>query len=305
LSSQSIIPLLTSTESAHTSSMTRINDPFADWKRLLNKSVYSIDGRKIGFLRKVVADYMVVKKGFVSLTKYFIPISLAESVSKKGVRVQVTALEAKTQYSSINMRNFVNNFESLHQEEIENRTIVDRLQVIRYGTTRNRLAAAIAFISGILFLISGYKANLAIYDLIGEQIRLHSAQEVWAYAVAPIGFLAALSQLGGFTVLMGAGLFAANRVNWGKFLVMLGTGQGLFSILLHFILRFLSSSGWNNLDNNYVTWLVTSATGLGTLFAIVSQSVSKGKGEGINHKVLRFLLQRADAEKEESNNERC
>jgi hypothetical protein len=273
-------------------SMVEIDDPFADWKRLLNKSVYSIDGKKIGFLRKVAADYMVVRKEFVSLTKYFIPTSLAESVGKKGIRVRVTAVEAKTRYSSINMKNFVNNFESLHQEEIENRTIIDILQVIRYGTTRNRLAAGIAFISGILFLISGYKANLAVYDLIGEQVRLHTAQELWAYIVAPIGFLAFLSQLGGFAVLIGAGLFAANRVNWGKFLVMLGTGQGLFSILLYIILRLLSSSGWNNLDNNYIIWLGTSATGLGILFAIASQSISKGKGEGINLKILRFMLQR-------------
>jgi hypothetical protein len=270
--------------------MIQIDDPFVDWKRLLNKSVYSIDGKKIGLLRKVVADYMVVRKGFISLTKYFMPTSLAESVSKKGIRVRVTALEAKTKYSSINMKNFVNNFESLHQEEIDSRSIIDRLQVIRYGTTRNRLAAGIAFISGILFLLSGYKANLAVYDLIGEQIRLHTAREVWQYAVLPIGFFAFLSQLGGFTVLIGAGLFAANRVNWGKFLVMLGTGQGLLSILLYIISRLFSSGGWNNLDNNYVTWLVTSATGLGILFAIVSQSVSKGKGEGINLKVLRFMM---------------
>ncbi len=272
--------------------MVEIDDPFADWKCLLNKSVYSIDGKKIGFLRKVVADYIVVRKGFVSLTKYFIPISLAESVSKKGIRVRVSAVEAKTKYSSINMKNFVNNFESLHQEEFENRTIVDRLQVIRYGTTRNRLAAGIAFISGILFLISGYKANLALYDLIGEQVRLHTAQQILAYAVATIGFLAFLSQLGGFAVLIGAGLFAANRVNWGKFLVMLGTGQGLFSILLYIILRLFSSDGWNNLDNNYIIWLVTSATGLGILFAIASQLISKGKGEGINLRVLRFMMKR-------------
>ena len=267
-------------------------NPFADWTRLLNKSVYSIDGKKIGFLRKVVADYMLVKKGFVSLTKYFIPTSLAESVSKKGVRIRVTSVEAKTKYSSINMKNFANNFESLHQEEIKNRTIVDRLQVIRYGTTRNRLAAGIAFISGVLFLIAGYKANLAIYDLIGEQVRLHTGQEIWQYAVAPIGFLAFLSQLGGFAVLMGAASFAANRVNWGKFLVMLGTGQGLITILLHIILRLLSSDGWNNLDNNYIIWLGTSLTGLGILFAIASQSVSKGKGEGVNLRVLRFILHR-------------
>jgi hypothetical protein len=267
-------------------------NPFADWTRLLNKPVYSIDGKKIGFLRKVVADYMLVKKGFVSLTKYFIPTSLAESVSKKGVRIRVTSVEAKMKYSSINMKNFVNNFESLHQEEIKNRTIVDRLQVIRYGTSRNRLAAGIAFISGILFLISGYQANLAIYDLIGEQVRLHLGQEVWWYAAAPVNFLAFFSQLGGFTILMGAGLFAANRVNWAKLLVMLGTGQGLVSILFFIILGLSSSSQWNNLDISYIIWLGTSLTGLGTLFAIASQSVSKGKGESINLKALRFILHR-------------
>jgi hypothetical protein len=38
--------------------------------------------------------------------------------------------------------------------------------------------------------------------------------------------------------------------------------------------------------------LVTSATGLGILFAIASQSISKGKGEGINLKVLRFMMKR-------------
>jgi hypothetical protein len=267
-------------------------NPFADWTRLFNKPVYSIDGKKIGFLRKVVADYMLVKKGFVSLTKYFIPTSLAESVSKKGIRIRVTAIEAKTKYSYVNMKNFLNNFESLHQGEIKNRIIVDRLQAIRYGTTRNRLAAGIAFISGILFLISGYQANLAIYDLIGEQVRLHAGHEIWQYVVTPIGFLAFLSQLGGFAVLMGAGLFAANRVNWAKFLVLLGTGQGLVSIALHIILGLLSSGGWNDIDNNYIIWLGTSLTGLGTLFAIASQSVSKGKGEGINLKVLRFILHR-------------
>ncbi|MFL6524524.1 MAG: hypothetical protein ACJ70Q_00080, partial [Nitrososphaera sp.] len=83
-----------------------------------------------------------------------------------------------------------------------------------------------------------------------------------------------------------------NRVNWAKFLVILGTGQGLVSILLHIILGLLSSSGWNNIDNNYIIWLGTTLVGLGTLFAIASQSVSKGKGEGIYLRALRFILHR-------------
>jgi hypothetical protein len=165
-----------------------------------------------------------------------------------------------------------------------------RFQTLRYGITRNRLAAVIGFISGILFLISGYKANLAIYHLIREEIVIYTARDLLTYALIPVGILAILSQLGGVTVLMGAGLFAVNRVNVGKFLVMIGTGQGLFTIGL----RILSElwSGRLSLENNYITWLTSSAAGLGILFALVSQSISKGKGDSVTSKAIRFALRR-------------
>ena len=103
----------------------------------------------------------------------------------------------------------------------------------------------------------------------------------------PIGILAILSQLGGITVIMGAGLFVANRVNIGKFLVIIGTGQGLFTIALRIGSEIWSGNSF--LANNYIIWLTTSATGLGVLFAIISQSVSKGQGTSIYSKVFRFI----------------
>ena len=56
---------------------------------------------------------------------------------------------------------------------------------LRYGTTRNRLAACIAFISGMLFLLSGYRANIEIYNLIRDQLVVHTARDFWIYAVIP------------------------------------------------------------------------------------------------------------------------
>jgi hypothetical protein len=107
--------------------------------------------------------------------------------------------------------------------------------------------------------------------------------------VVPVGFLALLGQLGGLTVLMGAGLFAANRINIGKFLVFVGTGQGLITILIRIVIEF-----WNGgtLGNNYVTWLTSTATGLGILFAVTASYVTKGKGESIYLRAIRFLLRR-------------
>ena len=90
-----------------------------------------------------------------------------------------------------------------------------------------------------------------------------------------MGVLALLSQLGGITVLIGAGLFAANRVNLGKFLVAVGTGQGLLTILLRVLSGLWSGSG-SLVDNNYIAWLTSSASGLGILFAVISQNTLNG-----------------------------
>ena len=116
---------------------------------------------------------------------------------------------------------------------VQHRPLYDRFLTLRYSATRNRLGAAGASLSCILFLLSGSKANLEIYEFIRMQIAtIETAKLPWTFVLAPIGLLAILAQLGGIAVLMGAGLFVANRVNMGIFLVLVGTGQGLFTIAL-------------------------------------------------------------------------
>ncbi len=255
----------------------------------MNRPVYSSDRKKIGFLRKTLPEYIIVKKGLVSLSNYLIPKSLAESVDKKGIRLRITAYEARHKYSYSKMRHLAL-YGQVPKSAVRERMIYDRLQTVRHGTTRNRLAAGIAFVSGVLFLLSGYKANIEIYNLIRDQLVVHTVRDFWVYAVIPVGFLALLSQLGGFTVLMGAGLFAANRVNIGKFLIMIGTGQGLFTIFLR-VLQEIWAGRWT-LDNNYVTWLTSTAAGVGILFAIIASYLTKGKGENLYVRIARVILRR-------------
>src|ERR671921_1835628 len=218
-------------------SVRNANDPFSDWSKLIHRPVYSIDGKKIGFVRKLVADYMLVKKGLVTLNKYFIPKSLAESLDKKRrIRLKVDAYEVNAKYSYAKMKDLLTALENVPEQDVKPRPLYDRLQTFRYGVTRNRAAAAIAFVSGILFISSGYKANIAIYNLIESQIiAVDGLREFWQYLITPIGVLALLAQLGGITVLFGAGFFAANRVNVGKFLVIVGTGQGLLTIAIRIL----------------------------------------------------------------------
>jgi hypothetical protein len=273
-------------------SVRNAHDPFSDWSRLMHKPVYSIDGKKIGFVRKLVADYILVKNGLVNLNKYFIPKSLAESLDKKRrIRLKVDANEVRTKYSYAKMKDLLMALENVPQQDMKPNPLYDRLQTFRYGVTRNRIAAAIAFVSGILFISSGYKANIAIYYLIENQIiAIDGLRDFWQYLITPIGVLALLAQLGGITVLLGAGFFAANRVNIGKFLVIVGTGQGLFTIAIRILTEIWTGEIWG--IDNYITWLTSSAVGLGILFAVLSQSVSKGKGQSISSKAIKFVLRR-------------
>ena len=270
------------------------DDPFFDWPNLIHKPVYSIDGKKLGFLRKVISEYMFVSRGFINLTKYFIPLSFAESVSKKGIRITITTYEARSKYSYAKMKNTLTNLGFMPKSVVEHRPLYDRFVTLHRSATRNRLAAGAAFVSGILFIISGYQANFELYYLVREQIPiLIQTEEVglWMFLLDRIGILPIISQFGGIAVLIGAGLFVANRVNIGKLLVIIGTGQGLLTIGLHILLEIQSGRILSS-ENNYIIWLTSSATGLGILFAIVSQSLSKGKSESVTSRVLRFVLRR-------------
>jgi hypothetical protein len=54
--------------------------------------------------------------------------------------------------------------------------------------------------------------------------------------------------------------------------------------------RILSS------ENNYIIWLTSSATGLGILFAIISQSLSKGKSKSVVSRAIKFAFGRKEGE---------
>jgi hypothetical protein len=101
---------------------------------------------------------MIISGGLINLSRYFIPKSAAESVSKSGIKLRLSGYEARTKYSYTKMKNFVSSLELVPEQHIEHRSFYDRLTSLRYTTSsnRNRFAGIIAFTSSILFLLSGY-----------------------------------------------------------------------------------------------------------------------------------------------------
>ena len=54
---------------------------YADESGILHKSVYSSDGKKLGFVKKVFADTIVIQSEFTWLRKYAVPRSMILSIS--------------------------------------------------------------------------------------------------------------------------------------------------------------------------------------------------------------------------------
>jgi hypothetical protein len=53
--------------------------------------------------------------------------------------------------------------------------------------TRNKTAAALALVSAaVLFIVSGYRANIGIYRAIESGIKHYTTKEVWQVAIIPV-----------------------------------------------------------------------------------------------------------------------
>jgi hypothetical protein len=270
---------------------------FSDESELLHKSVYSSDGKKLGFVKKVLPDNIIIQSEFTWLRKYVVSKSTIVSIGIKDVKLKMTAYDVRNRYSYTKMKTLLIPLRIVKKTSTSSaairfkRIFHDIYESIRYSRwQRNQLAAIIAFVSGVIFLISGYKVDVTFYYSIQKEILTNLPNYFWPLVTVSTEILVIITQLGGITVLVGAGLFAANRVNLGKIWIGIGTGQGLFTIALRIV--FDVSYGRIDLANNYVVWLMSSAAGLAILFSVVARSVSKGESENTFIRIIKFIIRK-------------
>ena len=270
---------------------------FSDESELLHKSVYSNDGKKLGFVKKVLPDNIIIQSEFTWLRKYVVSKSTIVSIGIKNVKLKMTAYDVRNRYSYTKMKTLLIPLRIVKKTSTTGaairfkRIFHDIYESIRYSRwQRNQLAAIIAFVSGVIFLISGYKVDVTFYYSIQKEILTNLPNYLWPLVTVSTEILVIITQLGGITVLVGAGLFAANRVNLGKIWIGIGTGQGLFTIAWRIV--FDVSYGRIDLANNYVVWLMSSAAGLAILFSVVARSVSKGESENTFIRIIKFIIRK-------------
>ena len=80
---------------------------YVDESGILHKSVYSSDGKKVGFVKKVFADTIIIQSEFTWLRKYLVPKSTIASISKRSIELKITAYEIRYRYSHTKLKNTI------------------------------------------------------------------------------------------------------------------------------------------------------------------------------------------------------
>ncbi len=73
------------------------------WSDVLNESVHTSDDQDIGDIEAVSRNFVVVKRGFVNIHRYYIPIDKVEGWDGNVIWLKITEEEVKKNYERSNI----------------------------------------------------------------------------------------------------------------------------------------------------------------------------------------------------------
>jgi hypothetical protein len=93
---------------------------------------------------------------------------------------------------------------------------------------RNRIAAGLAAIAGVLLIVSGTRGPIGTYEFVLEKLPLFINSELLlSIARTAVLILVSISLLGGFAVIIGGYLIFKGHKTTGKLVIGLGAGVGI------------------------------------------------------------------------------
>jgi hypothetical protein len=136
-------------------------------------------------------------------------------------------------------------------------------------STRNKTAAWLAIIGGILILIGGGTGMVDFLNELKNIIEnwLGESNETLELVFWILIFVAAL---GGVAVMIGGFLISKNKIIAGKILIALGAGIGFIGLIIGLIV-----STYHGEEARFFAWITTSFLGFGILLSIIARFLAK------------------------------
>jgi len=139
---------------------------------------------------------------------------------------------------------------------------------------RNKTPFLLALIGGILLWIAGAAGSVGIAGTITEILASIPELAPFVDILNLIYYvLLLLAGLGGITVIGGAWLMTTARLGTGKFLIGIGAGMGLISLIIQIAQNVYTLGGGAALDLFLATAMTT--TGAGIILSIIGRRTAR------------------------------
>ncbi|MFX1510629.1 MAG: hypothetical protein ACFFBR_10015 [Promethearchaeota archaeon] len=136
----------------------------------------------------------------------------------------------------------------------------------------NKLPFVIGLIGGLLMISAGAIGGIGLWAYLPMIVAiLGLPAEVAYYVNLLLSVLSWIASFGGIAVILGSALFLVNRIGTGRFIIGLGAGMGIFSLIILFV-------GYYVAGISPVVWpliLLNSPALLGAVLAVVARYMAR------------------------------
>jgi hypothetical protein len=136
-------------------------------------------------------------------------------------------------------------------------------------SVRNKTAAYLAIVGGILILVGGGTGMVGLLTQSGEIVEnmMGDSNETIELIFKILIFIAAL---GGLAVIIGGLLFYKDHVISGRIIIALGAGIGIIGLIIGLLIALFQGEG-----EEFFSWLTTSFVGVGIVLSLTARFVAK------------------------------
>jgi hypothetical protein len=137
---------------------------------------------------------------------------------------------------------------------------------------KNKIPFTIGFIGGLLMISASAVGGIGLWAYLPLVIAFFGLPPEVAYFINLfLSILNWIAAFGGFTVIFGSALFLVNRIRTGRFIISLGAGMGIFSLIFLFI-------GYIFAGISPIVWpliLANSPALLGAVLSIIARYMAR------------------------------
>ncbi|MFW9943059.1 MAG: hypothetical protein ACFFFT_18625 [Candidatus Thorarchaeota archaeon] len=139
----------------------------------------------------------------------------------------------------------------------------------------NKKWIILCIIGGILMIISSAVGSVAFFETLFDLIEEDVGEDVAKIVALVIQILAYIAMAGGISVIVGSLIVAMNHYRLGKFIIGLGAGMGLISLIIFLVSGIFEGSILDDLEG-IVLGIVNGSYGfLGILLTIFARMKMK------------------------------